>query len=251
MRRTWQGGFAVTADWHEFEAHMKKSTVLFALWLILLSGCFSQVFATQPYRPGCWRDIDTNYRFNAKGNGHISLCRKEPDQVIFEVQGSGNSEYCVWHKYVLFRVVPLKNDGDEIEDFGDNENEAMRHPPPIDFSPETISLPGQPYEYYIFIRETAEIIGPLTEDEFIHRDEVGKYQVKWKYIERTNREYSNGMTCLVIYFLFMLFCMYVLPWLILLVIIIYLVRQCIKERCAMRQAACVEKNRDGDVEETA
>ncbi|MCL2349379.1 MAG: hypothetical protein FWC50_14100 [Planctomycetaceae bacterium] len=226
---------------------MKKSTALLVLLMLLISGGLSQAFAFGAYRPGRWRDIDANYRFKADGRGHISLCRKERDQVIFEVQGSGNSEYCVWSKYVFIRVVPLKNE-EEAND--DNENDAKQQPPKIRFSPEKISLPGQPYSYYILVRKTAEIIGPLTEDEFVQRDEVGKYQVRWKYIETTYREYSNGMSLLGLYIMFILFCMHVLPWLVPLIIIIFVVHRSCKEWHAKQQAAYVAHNQDCDSEET-
>ena len=242
---------ALTAVGYDCEAHMKKSTTLLVLLLILLSSLFSQVFATSPYRPGGTRKIDANYELNAIGDGRITLTHKTPPRaMIFKVQGSGNSEYCIWSRYVLIRVVPLQKDDceDENECEDDNKTEAKPQFERLGRSPEEIDLPGQPYEYYIFVRKTAEIIGPLTEDEFVQRNEVGKYKIKWKYIETTKQEYKNGFYLLGLIVLIVVFCVFVLPWFVLLIIIKYVARWIIKKRRARQQAKCATQSQESNGE---
>lgn len=205
---------------------MKKFIAFIILLLIGTLIQASPTFATSPYRPRKFRDIDSDYRLKADDCGFISLHQRQTDETIFEVQGSGNSEYCAKKKYVFIRVVPLaeiKN-----EENGEDEQNSENHW--INYAPEDIHLPGQPYDYYIFKKETKNIIGPLTESEFAAHDLVSKQKIKWKFIEATKKGYRTGMIFLGIYILFALFYMYVLPFLILLAVIIFILRVIFKKK---------------------
>ncbi len=204
---------------------MKKSTILLFLSLLLIAGNLPRCYATPPYRPGGSRDIDADYCLKADGGGGISLCQRPADDVIFKVQGSGNSEYCAKRNHVFLRIVPF------AESENENEEENGQKPQRRELGPpERISLPGQPYEYYIFEKDTAHMIGPLTEKEFASHDLVSGGKIKWRFVETSGKEYSDGMRNMVIAILFMSFCIYVLPFLILLVAIIYIIRRAFRER---------------------
>jgi hypothetical protein len=195
---------------------MKKYLAIFVLLLFGIFANCSPVLAFQPYRSGGTREIDSNYRLKADGGGGISLRQRSAGKVIFEVQGSGNSEYCAKKTFVFIRVVPLAK--------SENESEELPEYLKYSSSPDTINLPGQPYAYYIFEKDTANMIGPLTEGEFTSHNLVAHQKIKWKYIEKTEKEYSRGMRILGLYLLFVLFCIYVLPFLVLLAAIIYVIR---------------------------
>ena len=212
---------------------MKKFIAAIILILLCMFVHISPVFALQPYRSRSSRVIDSNYRLNADGGGGITLCQRPADEVIFRVQGSGNSEYCAKKKYIFIRVVPLAKSEEESSE---NEEENQR-PEYVRYPPERINLPGQPYAYYIFEKDTANMIGPLTEEKFTLHNLVAKQKIKWKSIETTKKEDSNGMTALVIYILFILFCIYVLPFLILLAVICFVIRKIRNHFRKKRQAA--------------
>ena len=88
------------------------------------------------------------------------------------------------------------------------------------------------YDYYIIEKQSATVTGPLTKEEFVQRDEIGKYKVKWSFVERTSKEKRKSSRNLGIFLLLLFFFVFVLPWLILLLIIIFVVRLFIKKKRA-------------------
>ena len=213
---------------HECEVRMKKATIQIVLLTLLIPAMCSPVFAWQPYRPGAERNIDAKYQLKAIGDGRIVLTQINirPRVGVLEVQGSGNSEYCVWRKYILIRVVPYEQNEDDEDNAG--KRKIFMYPT------EENNLSGQPYDYYIIERQSANVTGPLTKDEFLQRNEVGGYKVKWKFIETTKQEYRRGpyILCAI---LVMIVSVFVFVCLIALAIIFMLLRfflrLCYKKWC--------------------